>query len=574
MTLILRKWFLLGLVLMLAGCGSGGSSELNNPTITFVTPDATTIAAGATLQLSAIVSGSDNTTVLWYVNNIPGGNSGTVGTISPQGLYTAPSIPPVNGFVVISAAPQVFPIVTTSITIYITFGAGSLNGNYVFTLNGTQSGSPWAVAGSFSANNGTISNGIEDINGPSGISQALPFNGSYFLDADGQGIVTFTSAQGSINMAFTLNTQGQAVVMRTDAGSAATGTFYLQLPTALTLTNLNSPYVFSFTGNDSSGKILNAIGTFVTNGSTTLAAAEEDINYGGAASNQPFTGSYSIGTGGRGTATFTDSTGAHTYTFYIVSPTQLQFIETDTSGNLSGTAFQQQSVTFTTTLAGGYVFYESGETGSAAYGAAGGFSTNTSTTGNINAGTDDINIAGAITINATLTGSFTIEPSGRGTLSLSGASGTNNYVYYLITPSTAFLLSKDSGINASGALYSQSGGYTTAALIGSYTLLQISPTAVTPPSLAVGWIALNGNGALAGYEITNNNGTISSELSVTGAYAVTASATNTATRGAATFTINGGASTVFAFYPISNSSFIMLGESGAPMVATLVSQYQ
>ncbi|HVC37650.1 MAG TPA: hypothetical protein VNF46_04520, partial [Gammaproteobacteria bacterium] len=92
MTSILKKLLLLFLILILAGCGSGNSSQINNPTITLVTPVSSVIAAGSSLQLQATISGSNNTTVLWFVNNIPGGNS-IVGTISPQGLYTAPNLP-------------------------------------------------------------------------------------------------------------------------------------------------------------------------------------------------------------------------------------------------------------------------------------------------------------------------------------------------------------------------------------------------------------------------------------------------------------------------------------------------
>lgn len=565
-----RNICLLVLLLLLTGCG-GGNSQVVTPTISLVNPVATTIAAGSSLQLSAVVANSDNTTVLWYVNNIPGGNS-IVGTITPQGLYTAPDMPTANGAVVISASPQAYPSATTSVTIGITFSSASLNGNYVFTLSGTQSGSPWAVVGSFTASNGVISNGVEDINGPAGVFQALAFNGSYFMDASGIGIATLTSTQGSINLNFTFNTQGQAVVMRTDSGTAASGFFYPQQSTALTLTSLNSPYVFNFSGTDATGKLLNSIGTFVTNGTSTLSYAEEDLNDGGSTANQPFSGSISIGSGARGSASFTDSTGTRSYSFYIVSPGQLQFIETDTQGTLSGTAFQQQSVTAATTFLGTYVFYVSGNSGATPYGAAGGFSTNTTTAGNINAGTDDINQGGNVVSNATLTGSFTIDASGRGTVTLNGPTASSNYVYYFISPSSAFVLSTDSGINASGLLYLQSGGYATAGLSGNYTLSLASPAGATP-ALSVGLLSLNSLGALAGFENNNANGTASGQLSVTGTYAVTASTSTTSTRGVMTLTTNGGASTNFAFYPISGSSVILLGESGSPIIGLLVGQY-
>jgi len=319
---LLPAWYS---VLLLTGCG-GGSSQVVTPTVTLVTPIATTIAAGSRLQLRAVVTNSANTTVLWYVNNIPGGDS-FVGTITPQGLYTAPDMPPSNGSVVINASPQAYPAAAVSVTIGITFSNASLNGNFAFILNGSQSGKPWVAAGSFTASNGLISNGVQDINGSAGISQALPFDGIYFIDASGIGTATFTSSQGSVNMSFTLNTQGQAVIMSTDSGTVASGNFYPQQSTALTLASLNAPYVFSFSGQDSTGKSLSAIGTFVTNGSSTLTHAEEDLNLSGSTTNQTFSGSYSIGSGARGTASFTDSTGTRSYSFYIVSPSQMLFIE-------------------------------------------------------------------------------------------------------------------------------------------------------------------------------------------------------------------------------------------------------
>ncbi len=572
MTSIYRKLPIPFILLAIASCG-GNSSAINNPTITLVTPVSTVVAAGSTLQLQATVGDSDNTTVLWFVNNIPGGNS-TVGTITPQGLYTAPNIPTSGGSILISASPQVYPVISTSIQIGITFANVSLNGNYVFGLNGSESGSPWAVAGSFTANgDGTISNGIEDINGPAGISTALPFNGSYLLNANGQGIVTFTSAQGSVTMDLTLNTQGQAVVMRTDSGDIATGIFYPQLSTALTLTSLDSPYVFSFVGTDQSSTLLNVIGYFNTDGSLNLTNAEEDLNDGGTTTNQPFSGSYTIVGNGRGTATFTDSTGTRTYGFYIVSPTQLQFVEIDNLGNLNGTVFQQQSISPTSTLAGGYVFYASGINGTAAYANAGGFYTDTTTYGYISSGTDDINNSGTNPTNPTLIGSFTTGTNGRGTIYLTGSSGTNNYVYYFISPSATVLLTTDSGINASGELFLQSGGYTTAGVDGSYTFTQLSPVGYLPASAAVGVLNFNGAGAIAGFQNTNINGTSSGQLSVTGTDIVTGVASGTSTRGVATLTTSDGTVTNYAFYPISNSSVIMLGASASLVVATLVSQY-
>ncbi|MGH8280427.1 MAG: hypothetical protein ACRETQ_12830 [Gammaproteobacteria bacterium] len=578
MSLQLRKFCLLGLILALSGCGGGNSSLVNYPSIQLVTPIATSIAAGTSLQLNATVTNVNdpnepwpNQTVLWYVNGIAGGNA-FIGTITPQGLYTAPDIPTSNGTVTISAAPQAFPAVTASLQVGVTFANASLNGDFVFTLSGTQNGGPWAAVGSFTASNGTISGGLEDVNGPGGVSEALPFNGSYFVDASGLGTATLTSSRGTQELSFTLNTQAQATVMTTGATTIASGSFYPQQSTALTLSSLNSAFVFGLSGSATSGP-LSVIGTFVTNGSATLSYAEEDFNDGNTTVNQPFSGSYSIGSGGRGTASFTVAGATRTFSFYIVSPQQLQFIETDSSANLNGSAFQQESVNSSVTLAGTYVFFVSGNQGSNGYAAAGGFTPDTTTAGSVSAGTSDINIGGTDTTNTTLTGNFTVGASGRGTLALSGASGTHHYVYYLISPTAGLILTSDAGVNASGQLSFQTGGYATAALSGSYNFSVASAPGAPTPTISTGLLTLNSLGALAGFEDNNTSGTATGQLSATGTYAMTVFTSTTSTRGVMTLTTNGGASTGYAMYPITSGSVILVSGSGTPTVGLLNSQY-
>jgi uncharacterized protein (DUF1800 family) len=58
-----------------------------------INPTSATVAANATQQFQATVTGSSNTNVTWQVNNVTGGNA-TTGTISSTGLYTAPASVP------------------------------------------------------------------------------------------------------------------------------------------------------------------------------------------------------------------------------------------------------------------------------------------------------------------------------------------------------------------------------------------------------------------------------------------------------------------------------------------------
>jgi serine protease len=55
-----------------------------------VTPSTVTLAAGGGQAFAAMVTNTSNTAVTWQVNGVAGGNS-SVGTITPSGMYTAPS---------------------------------------------------------------------------------------------------------------------------------------------------------------------------------------------------------------------------------------------------------------------------------------------------------------------------------------------------------------------------------------------------------------------------------------------------------------------------------------------------
>ena len=85
------------MLLSIAGCGghssseSGGAGSSPSGTVAItISPTSATVAAGGTQQFQATVTGSSNTSVQWQVNHIAGGNS-QYGTISTNGLYTAPA---------------------------------------------------------------------------------------------------------------------------------------------------------------------------------------------------------------------------------------------------------------------------------------------------------------------------------------------------------------------------------------------------------------------------------------------------------------------------------------------------
>jgi parallel beta-helix repeat protein len=108
-----------------------------------ISPTSATVAAGATRQFSASVTGTTNTTIVWQVNGVQGGSPST-GTISASGLYTAPGCP--SGSVTVTARSYYDTSKFANAAVTLTSSTAS-SGYYVSTTgsdsNSGSSCSPW-----------------------------------------------------------------------------------------------------------------------------------------------------------------------------------------------------------------------------------------------------------------------------------------------------------------------------------------------------------------------------------------------------------------------------------------------
>ena len=148
------------------------------------------------------------------------------------------------------------------------------------------------------------------------------------------------------------------------------------------LAGLNGSYAFEFSGYNSSGFVAFA-GTFTANGTGGITAGEEDYNVIGSTpvNYTGLMGTYTLGTDGRGTFTFTSSTPAqpaqqYTYAFSIDATGNGRFIEFDSTGTRGSGRIAPQTVTScvvgtTTTYVGSFAFGGSGFAGPAATGGSG-----------------------------------------------------------------------------------------------------------------------------------------------------------------------------------------------------------
>jgi hypothetical protein len=70
----------------------------------------------------------------------------------------------------------------------VSFSNANLSGPYAFFFTGDTAAGFFAAAGSFQANgSGTLSNGLLDINSPTGVLTNVPFSGNYNVSSNGQG---------------------------------------------------------------------------------------------------------------------------------------------------------------------------------------------------------------------------------------------------------------------------------------------------------------------------------------------------------------------------------------------------
>lgn len=152
------------LVSFLHGCGggSGGTTTHQTPVSVRISPPSATVIVGDSQQFSATVSGSSNLDVTW---SVPGG--GINGSITPDGLYTAPfTVPnPAQISVVATSHADSTKSATVTITIQagvsvqvtphsVTLQAGDIQSFIAIVTGNSNQAVTWTVIGGDA--NGTI----------------------------------------------------------------------------------------------------------------------------------------------------------------------------------------------------------------------------------------------------------------------------------------------------------------------------------------------------------------------------------------------------------------------------------
>ena len=447
------------------------------------------------------------------------------------------------------------------------FSNSNLSGQFAFSMSGSDASTgivePFVRVGSFIADGkGSITGGTEDITiFQNGSSEFNFTGGSYNVNSDGRGTLNLINSTGTLTFSITLtsSTAGYLVNMPTDLQAAGSGSFVKQSPNSFQVSGISGSYAFDLSGVDNSGVSESVVGQLVANSGGTFSGFADDndgaVINGGTSGAAAISGAYGVdGTApsdltnfGRGVFNIGGITGV----FYIVGPNQVKFMEKASGGTLVGDAFLQTGIPTTTAgISGGFVY-------------GGKFS---ASGGALSSVIVDNNNAGQIFDLGPVNGTYTIDPSGNGrgtiTFSVSGFADAFTYVFYLISPTQAFVQDQSANIVEDGSMLAQGAGtISDSSLAGNYA---INWSGVTSTSAGTGEEDLVGATKLSSEALT---GTVDINDFGTGGEATGIALTGTVklgsdptSRNAMTFNLaTPGASPITAFgYVAANNSILFV----------------
>lgn len=456
----------------------------------------------------------------------------------------------------------------------------TLNGSYAFSLISADIRGPQFYTGSFIADgNGNITFGVEDANTVAGVQLGISLGGTYVIYSDGRGTITFGSNaihSSGLVLRFVLSSGGDSgMLIQFDGKGTMKGGFELQNVAAFNNAAINGNYVFRLGGVDSAGSPMGQLGILAADGLGGISAGTIDSDdFGILSTNVSLTASgYSVSTDGRGTLQLTTASGTRNFAFYVVDSNKINLIQTDISSTsaVAGVAELQANQTYSASTAnGGYVFLMDQPV---VIGSGGSFDRG------------EFNKIGRITFDGVsaitaiqdednnysnnpvtgITGSYSVGGlgvSGRGTMNEMTSLGSENYIFYMVSPTKMYMmqtLAGGAGAKNSpvGVALQQSGGpYSQATLSGSFAMYASELTEEYLENLIL--MQFDGLGSVSGISDSTVNG-VPSSVVVTANYA---SGTNNPdpTTGRGVINVpNGLGANDYVFYLISPQSADVLG---------------
>ena len=540
------------------------------------------LTTSATANIAAVVTNDSPTPpngVNWSVTCGSSG-AGACGSFSVSNtasnaavVYTAPATVPTGNTVTITATSAASP--TASVTANVTIT------NPVVTVTITQAASPLAAGSAETIIANVVNDSLKD-----GVSWTVSCTNSIV----GAGCGTFNPTTLSGNAPQTSYTAPASVpsggvnvtiTATSIANGITTGTANLNIVPNANLGLLSGPYALFLSGQNASG-FYTIVGSVTADGLGDITVGAEDINSLNFACSpssnlSPVTGTYSVGSDGRGTITLQTgnsscfgNAGVQTLSFVVVGApgtTVVRALVTEfDNATASGTLDLQ---TLSASISGNYAFTMAGvdlfatsASGAIAADVGGVF---VASAGTVTSGFQDINDQGTGVVSKkqpmVAGGTYTApDPAtGRGTITFGPNNGQFMYVYYMVNSGHITLLSYDvnNDLVVAGSAYTQGTG--TFSAQNAFTVSGTDASQVTAQSfVAGGAFGASGTTLSGGVIDLNDNGPQITNDTLTGTLSALSSGRGTLTLTPATppTTLTGFGS--FAFYPTANNGVLLL----------------
>jgi hypothetical protein len=299
-------------------------------------------------------------------------------------------------------------------------------------------------------------------------------------------------------------------------------------------TSFSGTYIVRLDGEDSNSNKYpySAIGGLTFSGSNLSGQIDEN-DAGNVGAQLPATGSYaSLASNGRGTATYTTTTGTHNFVVYALA-SRIEMISTDKNFFLHGYADLQTSFNSSTAaFLGDQVINISGFTSNGQILETGRLTLDGQ--GNVTNAIEDYNEAGTYYDSVPFSGSYGVAANGRWTASFAYASSTLGLVGWQVSPQQSIVLTTSSSISGyavleTGTMRAQTTGLSVASISGNYAE-NLSGYYVGNGNVETGGnLNADGNGNLSGTIDSQTPGAISTDVPATGSYAVAANGRSTGT---------------------------------------------
>ena len=501
-----------------------------------------TLPAGLTLDPTTC----QNTSVACQIVGTPSGPAGK-SVIQVQVQDSEP--PPLQQTV---QSPPIGSLNPLSITINPAMSNATLTGDYAFSFNGYQNGTPVIMAGAFVADgNGNLVKGFLDLNNGAGetidsngnvIPQTLTTGSLYTVNPNGTGAMTIVTNLATYKFAIALSPASCTpsvspascgrLIQSDPANPLDYGSGVIKVQNGQQFSVKPGSYAVLFTGTDAQSNRFAGAGAFSVNNLTMDCSTwnlpngcPADIDDAGAASSITFLGNFSSSidqSTGRGSfvdLTFNgDPNDVFTYAFYVVAQNQMIFISADPiakPANLTLWTVTHQNLTQTgwglTSIQGPAVMELN------AVDPNNGTPLADITAGIFNAGgngnatlNSDQNDGGTLSLQQSSTGTYAIDTSGAktGRVTLTGFSaqfGATPPVLYLDGPNAGYLVGTDPQVT-SGLMEIQSGSpYNNASVDGNYAGGSIWP-AISGVTNSVTSLFANGIGNITGTQYVSGPG--------------------------------------------------------------------